>query len=372
MRVSPEIESLVPYKPGKPIEETKRELGLDQVIKLASNENPLGPSPKALEAMKKAVDDLSRYPDPSCFQLKKELAQKWKMRSEDILIGNGSNELIDLIIRVFCEPGDRILLPEKSFIAYAVCSQAARVGKKEFPLDSRFELQFDKLIHYLENDKKSTDKILFLANPNNPTGTYLSKDKMDRLMEVTGGRDDLLVVIDEAYNEFVRCDDFPDSFEYVKKYDNILVLRTFSKVYGLAGLRVGAVVGNKLHIDWLQRVRNPFNVNSLAQAAACAAISDESYIKKSQELVWKSLDQFYKFFEEQGLDYIPSQTNFVLFDSERDGQQLFNRLMKKGLLLRPLVPYKMPTHIRMSVGLEEENKEAMKILKQTLNEVEKV
>ena len=263
-------------------------------------------------------------------------------------------------------------MPEKSFIAYSVCSQAARVGKKEFPLDDNFDLQFEKMIKYLQNDKKSIDKILFIANPNNPTGTYLPKEKMDRLVEVTHDRDDILVVIDEAYNEFVRAEDFPDTFEYVKKYNNILVLRTFSKVYGLAGLRVGALVGNKQHIDWLQRVRNPFNVNSLAQAAASAAINDEEYIQKSQELVWKSLDQFYRFFEEQELRYTPSQTNFVLFDSERDGQQLFNRLMKKGLLVRPLGPYKMPTHIRLSVGLEDENEEALKIIKETLSEVEKV
>ncbi|MCJ8277842.1 MAG: histidinol-phosphate transaminase [Bdellovibrionales bacterium] len=369
MRVSPEIESLIPYKPGKPIEETKRELGLDEVIKLASNENALGPSPMAVEAIKKASLDLGRYPDPSCFKLRKRLATEWKVRAEDIVIGNGSNELIDLLIRVFCEPGDKIITPAKSFIAYSVCAQAARVGKMEITIDDNFKWDVDKFIKDFKADHNSREKILFIANPNNPTGTYLSKDEMDRLLAELGGRKDILVVIDEAYNEFVRADDFPSTADYFKKYPNVMMVRTFSKIYGLAGLRVGALIGNQDLTQWINRVRNPFNVNTLAQEAALAAMDDIDYIKQSQELVWNGLDDFYTFLDEMNVPYWKSQTNFVLFDSLRDGQLFFINAMRKGLLVRPMGAYKLPRHIRLSVGTVEENEKAKLILRETFKEV---
>ena len=372
MRVSPEIESLIPYKPGKPIEETKRELGLTEVIKLASNENPLGPSPKAVEAIKKATEDLSRYPDPSCFQLRQRLATYWNVRSDDIVIGNGSNELIDLLIRVFCEPGDKIIIPGKSFIAYSVCAQAARVGKMEITVDDQFKWDVDKFIKDFKADHNSREKILFIANPNNPTGSYLTKDEVDRLLSELGGRKDILVVFDEAYNEYVRAKDFAQSSDYFKKYPNVMMIRTFSKIYGLAGLRVGALIGNKEHTQWVHRVRNPFNVNTLAQEAAIAALDDTEYIKRSQEVVWQGLDDYYKFFEELGIPYWESQTNFVLFDSLRDGELFFTNAMKKGLLVRPLAPYKLPRHIRLTVGTPEENEKAKAILRETFKEVPKL
>lgn len=369
MRVSPEIESLIPYKPGKPIEETKRELGLEEVIKLASNENPLGPSPKAVEAIKNACSNLARYPDPSCFKLRQRLSKYWSVRSDDIVIGNGSNELIDLLIRVFCEPGDKIITPEKSFIAYSVCSQAARVGKMEITIDKEFKWDVDKFIRDFKANHNSREKILFLANPNNPTGTYLTKDEVDRLLEELGGRKDIIVVFDEAYNEFVRAKDFAQSSDYFKKYPNVLMIRTFSKIYGLAGLRVGALIGNKEYTQWINRVRNPFNVNSLAQEAALAAMDDTEYIKKSQDLVWNGLDDYYKYFDELEIPYIKSQTNFVLFDSLRDGQLFFINAMRKGLLVRPMGAYKLPRHIRLSVGTAEENEKAKVILSETFKQV---
>lgn len=369
MQVSPEIESLIPYKPGKPIEETKRELGLSEVIKLASNENALGPSPKAVEAIQKAAADLARYPDPTCYKLRKKLAEKWKVRSDDIVIGNGSNELIDLMIRVFCEPGDAIITPQKSFVAYSVCAQAARVSKKEITINNEFKWDVDKFISDFKKDHNSREKILFIANPNNPTGTYLTKDEVDRLLEELGGRNDILVVFDEAYNEFVRADDFAQSADYFKKYRNVLMIRTFSKIFGLAGLRVGALIGNSEHTQWINRVRNPFNVNTLAQEAALAAMDDHEYIKKSQQVVWNGLDDFYKFFDELGISYTKSQTNFVLFDSLRDGQLFFVNAMRKGLLVRPMTGYQLPRHIRLSVGTSEENEKAKKILKEVFKEV---
>ncbi len=372
MQVSPEIESLIPYKPGKPIEETKRELGLTEVIKLASNENPLGPSPMAIEAIKKATLDLARYPDPTCFKLRGKLAQQWQVRADDIVIGNGSNELIDLLIRVFCEPGDKIITPQKSFVAYGVCAQAARVGKMEITIDKDFKWDVDKFLRDFKKDHNSREKILFIANPNNPTGTYLTKDEVDRLLSELGGRQDILVVFDEAYNEFVRANDFPDSAGFFKKYNNVLVVRTFSKIFGLAGLRVGALIGNAEHTQWINRVRNPFNVNTLAQEAAIAAMDDVEYLKKSQKVVWEGLDDYYQFFNEAGISYTPSQTNFVLFDSQRDGQLFFINAMRKGLLVRPMGGYGLPRHIRLSVGTPAENEKAKQTLTQVFKEVPKL
>jgi histidinol-phosphate aminotransferase len=369
MQVSPEIESLIPYKPGKPIEETKRELGLTDVVKLASNENALGPSPMAIAALKEATNDLARYPDPTCYRLREKLAEKWNLSADQMVIGNGSNELIDLLIRVFCEPGDKIITPEKSFVAYSVCAQAARVGKREIPIDESFQWDVSTFLQSFDKTHTSREKILFIANPNNPTGTYKNATEMEQLLEALGHRDDLLIVIDEAYNEFVRADDFPDSSQYLKKYKNVLLSRTFSKIYGLAGLRVGALLGDPTHLQWIHRVRNPFNVNTLAQEAACAALDDHYYIKQSQELVWQGLDQYYAFFDELKIPYTPSQTNFVLFDSLRDGQSFFQAAMKRGLLVRPMSGYGMPRHIRISVGTGEENKKAMTIMREVLKEV---
>lgn len=369
MRVSPEIESLIPYKPGKPIEETKRELGLEQVIKLASNENALGPSPKAVAAITKATADLARYPDPTCFRLRQKLAGNWDVRTDDIVIGNGSNELIDLLIRVFCEPGDKIITPEKSFVAYGVCAQAARVGKKEIPVDKNFNWDVDRFIQDFKENHNSREKILFLANPNNPTGTYITKEQVSRLLSELGGRKDLLIVFDEAYNEFVRADDFAQTADFFKQHENVLVIRTFSKIFGLAGLRVGALIGSSKHLQWINRVRNPFNVNTLAQEAALAALDDLEYIKASQKLVWSGLDDYYQFFDDLGLEYTRSQTNFVLFDSKRDGQLFFTNAMRKGLLVRPMSGYLLPRHIRLSVGTKEENSMAKDIIRETLKQV---
>lgn len=369
MRVSPEIESLIPYKPGKPIEETKRELGLDKVIKLASNENPIGVSPKVVEAIQLASHDLARYPDPTCFRLRQRLAQDWKLSFDELVIGNGSNELIDLLIRVFCEPGDRVIFPDKSFVAYGVCAQAARVGVWKLPVDEDFQWDVEAFVKEFKNQNRSRDKILFLANPNNPTGTYLSAEKLEYLLSELGGRDDLLIVLDEAYNEFVRAQDFPNGLELYRKNSNLLLLRTFSKIFGLAGLRVGALAGDTSLVQYIHRVRNPFNVNSLAQEATLAALDDSDYIQRSQQVVWQGLDDIYADFDEMGLNYTPSQTNFVLFDTARDAQEFFQVAMEKGLLLRPMGGYGLPRHIRLTIGTPEEMVEAKDIISQVLGEV---
>ena len=369
MRVSPEIESLIPYKPGRSTDQVKRELGLEKVIKLASNENPLGPSPKAVEAIKKACKNIARYPDPSFFKLRQKLSEIWKIRIDDIIFGNGSNELIDLIIRVFCEPGDKIIVPQKSFFAYGICAQAARVGKREIPVDKTFRWDMNQFIEEFKRNRNSRERILFIANPNNPTGTYLNRKKMDYLLSELGNREDLLVVLDEAYNEYIRAEDFAYGLDYFKKYSNVMILRTFSKVFGLAGLRIGTLMANTEYTQWIHRVRNPFNVNVLAREGALAALDDPDYIEKSRQLVWKGLDDFYDFFENQQIPYIKSQGNFILFDSLRNGSLFFSKAQREGLLLRPMDAYGLPCHIRISMGTLEENEKAKEILLKIFKEL---
>jgi histidinol-phosphate aminotransferase len=363
VKVSPEIANLVPYAPGKPIGETKREFGLASVVKLASNENALGPSPRALAAIQGALAELHRYPDPGCYELVQHLAQKHHLDPKWMVVGNGSNELIDLMIRVYCEPGDAILTSQAAFVAYKVCAQAARVQTYETPL--RPDLGFD-VAGLIADERRYRPKLIFLPNPNNPTGCYLNQREMQTLLQEWGGRDDLLVVIDEAYLEFVRAADYPQALSLLQQANNVVVIQTFSKVYGLAGLRLGVLYARPEVTDYLHRVRNPFNVNSLVQAAALAALHDAAYVRASQELVWHGLDYFYKELSALGLPYTPSQGNFVLFDTRRDAAVVYHELLKKGVVLRPLKPYGLPYHLRMSVGLAEENSLAIQALREVL------
>ncbi len=369
MRVSPEIESLIPYKPGQSQDQVKRELGLEKVIKLASNENPLGTSPKAIAAIQKACNTVARYPEPTCFRLRQKLSELWKVRSDDIVFGNGSNELIDLVIRVFCEPGDKIIMPQKSFFAYGICAQAARVGKREIPVDKNFRWDMDQFINDFRKNRNPREKILFIANPNNPTGTYLNEREVGYVLSELGGRKDILVVFDEAYNEYIKARDFAQGLEFFKKYPNVMLLRTFSKVFGLAGLRIGALVANREYTQWIHRVRLPFNVNTLAQEGALAALDDLDHIEQSRQLTWQGLDEFYEFFENQQIPHTKSQGNFILFDSLREAPLFFTKAREKGLLLRPMNAYRLPCHLRISMGTLEENKKAKEILLEVFKEI---
>lgn len=360
--VSSEIQTLAPYVPGKSSSEIKRQYGLSDVIKLASNENALGVSPKVIEALKKNLDTLNIYPDPSCYDLISKLENYWKLNRNQILIGNGSNELIDLLIRVFCKPQDKIIIPDKSFIAYEICAQAARVGVVKTPLKPNFAVDVDHLVDHLTNKRTNQEKILFLANPNNPTGVYLNELELTKILEATKNFKDFLVILDEAYTEFVRATDYASGIDLLKKYPHVLSIRTFSKVYGLAGLRVGALLGSPDVLQWIHRVRNPFNVNTLAQVAVMASLEDEEYLAKSKQSVWQGLDFFYEEFEKLKIKYIKSQGNFILFDSEQEGNVFFEKCVKKGLILRPLKPYKMDNYIRLTIGTRDENKKALQII----------
>lgn len=367
MRVSSEIKSLIPYKPGKPIGETQREYGLKKVIKLASNENPLGPSPKAIEAVRAHLSQLHRYPDPNGFELSQKISEVWGVDKNKIALGNGSNEIIDLLIRIFCEPGEKIITTEKAFLAYPICAQAARVQTVTVSLRSDFTIDLDKMAESILAD--ASIRIAFIPNPNNPTGTYVKSSDLESFVQKVGHRQDLLIVFDEAYNEFVRAKDYASGQRWLEDYQSVVVMRTFSKVYGLAGLRMGVMLAHPEVIDFYHRVRNPFNTNELAQVAAMAAIDDIDYLKSSQQLVWRGLDQIYYGLKRLGLEYLESQANFVLFDTRRDAQVVYELLLRQGLILRPVGNYGLPRHLRWTVGLHEENDLILKALKEILIKV---
>lgn len=363
MKVSKHIEELMPYVPGKPIEETKREYGLDHIVKLASNESPIGVSDKVKQTIKNHINELNRYPDPSCFKLKQTVAKYLNLQTENLTFGNGSNELIDLLIRIFCKPGEKVMTSKGAFIAYKVCAQAARADFIEVPLTE--DLRFDvKAI--VKAVKQHQPKILFIANPNNPTGTYITEAEFTYLMQHLKKEENTLVVFDEAYNEFVRAKDYPQVTRTLSDYKNLVVIKTFSKVFGLAGLRIGAVAASPDVIALVDKVRNPFNVNTLAQVATITALEDEDYVNKARQVNWEGLDYFYNKLDQMGIKYWSSETNFILFDTHKDSSEVYEQLLKQGIILRPVKEYGFNTHLRMSVGTMDENKQAIQALKTVL------
>lgn len=373
MKVSAEILNLVPYKPGKPIAETQREYGLKEVYKLASNENPLGISPNVKEAIRLHTENLARYPDPSCFELTQTVSKLWNFPQNNIAVGNGSNEIIDLLIRIYCEPGDSILTFDAAFVAYAVCAQAARARTLTIPYEAGFSMDLKKMAAYLRaNLEKEKIRIVFLPNPNNPTGVYIPHGEISEFLEEFGNNPDLLVVFDEAYTEFVRAKDYRTAMDDVRAYKNVISIRTLSKAYGLAGLRVGLLLAHNEVIDLYNRVRNPFNVNELAQVAAVAALQDHEFVRKTVELTWQGLDYLTAELQNMGLEVTPSQANFVLVDLKdslkgRTIPEINEALLRKGVILRPVLNYGLKTHLRISVGLPTENKFAVAALKEVLS-----
>lgn len=372
MKVSAEILNLIPYKPGKPIAETQREYGLTEVIKLASNENPLGPSPMAIAAVQKLLSQQHRYPDPVGYELVQKISEKWNVPATQVALGNGSNEIIDLLIRIFCEPGDAILTSEAAFVAYQVCAQAARVRVRTTPLRADLTIDLKALADHFFRNPTAKIKMIFIPNPNNPTGTIVGGADLEEFLIRLGNRDDVLLVFDEAYTEFVRDPKFKEAAKFYKNYSNVLVLKTFSKVYGLAGLRLGALLAPEYVLEYYNRVRNPFNVNDLAQVAGIAALDDREYMAQSQKAVWEGLDYFYAELTRLKLPFYPSEANFVLFDTKRNSEQVHVNLLKKGIILRPVQNYGFKTLMRMTVGQMDENKKAILALEKMLTEVSEV
>ena len=364
MKVSPEIENLIPYKPGKPIAEAQREYELGPVFKLASNEAPYGPSPKVVEALKAELPHLNRYPDANAYDMGQAFSKHYGVRPENLVFGNGSNELIDLLIRVFCETGQSVLTSEAAFIAYKICAQAARVKVTETPMvNMRFDLEAMK-----KEVKTRPPRIVFIANPNNPTGTYLNANELSDFLNFMDSYPNTLIVMDEAYTEFVRAKDYPKSLELFHNHSNLVIMRTLSKVYGLAGIRLGSLIAPPEIANYIHRVRNPFNVNQLAQVAGVAALSDPDYVNRLRQLIWEGLDYLYSELQTLGIKYWESQTNFVLFDLAREAESVNKALLQRGIIARSVKGYGLRNHLRLSVGQLEENKAAMRALAEVLDE----
>lgn len=370
MKISEALLKLTPYQPGKPISETQREYGVKEVVKLASNENPLGISPSVKKAMIEAIENTHRYPDASCFELIEALSKKFHFPKNAIGVGNGSDELIDLLVRIYCDEGDSILTSQAGFVAYSVRAGASRVKLQEVPMtqDCRFDLP--KMAEKLRNDRiKDKIKLVFIANPNNPTGTYCNSQEIEKFLEEFGNHPEIMIVFDQAYDEFVRAKDYKSVQAYFEKYHNIILLKTLSKSYGLAGLRLGVVFAPPEYIEIMNRVRTPFNVNELAQVAAVAALKDDDFVRRTCETTWQGLDYFYSELKKMGLPYFESQGNFVMFDTLRDVRQVNESLLKRGIILRPVLNYGFKTEIRMSVGTMEENRKAIAALHEVLKEI---
>lgn len=347
-----------PYLPGKPIEEVKRELGLTRVDKLASNENPLGPSPRAVKAMRKFLPQVNLYPDGSGFYLKKILATRLKVKPENIILGSGTDEIIEIIGKTFLNPIDEIIVSEHAFIRYEMAGELMGCQVKKVPMKN--------FTHDLEAMKKAITrktKIVFIANPNNPTGTYVTKKEVEKFMQ--GLPEHIMVVFDEAYREYVTRKDYPETISYVKQGRMVIVLRTFSKIYGLAGLRIGYGIGESGLIGFMERIRPPFNTNSLAQIAALASLSDETHLRRSRKLVTNERKYLEKSLEKMGIEFIPSVANHILL-KVGNGQNVFERLLKKGIIVRPMAEYELPEFIRVTVGLPEQNRRFINALKEVI------
>ena len=355
LKIHPDIASLSPYVPGKPIEELQRELGLARVIKLASNENPLGSSPKALAALSGGISSLHRYPDGGAFRLRESLADCWKVTPDQVILGNGSDEILGLLARTFLAPGDEAIMADPTFVIYKMEVTAAHGKPVIVPLKQwRHDLQA------MAGAITDRTRLLFVCNPNNPTGTMVSAAEVELLLSRVPAH--VVVVFDEAYFEYVRSEQFPDSMSHVKQGRNVIVLRTFSKIYGLAGLRIGYGVATAEITNFLNRIRPPFNANSLAQRAALAALGDDEHVAQSRMANEAGLGQMVKGLTELGLVPVPSEANFVYVDIGRDGRAVFEALLREGVIVRHIEG----RMIRVTIGLEEENREFLAALKRVI------
>ena len=354
------IANLIPYPPGKPLEELEREYGISGSIKLASNENPLGPSPKALDAMRTAMGGLHRYPDGSGYYLRRRLSEKFALPFDGIVLGNGSNEIIELAIRSFVLQGDEVIMPAPSFLVYKLAVQTMGGKAVSIPLKD-FSIDLDKTAEAVT----LRTKIIFVNNPNNPTGSIVGKREFESFLSRIPPQ--VIVVLDEAYIEFVQDPDTPQGFDYLeRKGPYVVVLRTFSKVYGLAGLRIGYGAMDPYIADYLNRVRQPFNTGTLSQVAALAALDDEDFLRRTQSVVWDGLRYLYSEIERLGLSYLPTHTNFFLIEVPEDAKCIFEAMLCRGVIVRAMNSYGLSRHIRINAGLPQENERFIQALSSTL------
>jgi histidinol-phosphate aminotransferase len=351
--------SLKPYVAGKPLEELEREYGIADAVKLASNENPLGPSPMAVEAIRRGISNLHRYPDGDGHDFCQCLSDRLKVKPENIVLGNGSDDIIAMLARVLLQPGDEVLLPQPSFLFYDIVTKTAGAVPVEVPLKNH-ATDLDGML----NQISPKTRLVFVNNPHNPTGSLVLKEALEAFIEALPAN--IVLVVDEAYIEFVREPNCPSSIDYLNSERFVVGLRTFSKAYGLAGLRVGYGLMPPLLAELLNRVRQPFNVNSLAQVAAIAALEDETFLKKTVQLVFRELDFMYAALDELGIDYLKSQANFFLIQVHKNADEVFEDLLSQGVIVRSMTGYGYPDCIRVNVGLREENIRLLQALEKVL------
>ena len=345
------VRGIQPYVPGKPLEELERELGITDSIKLASNENPVGPSPVALAAIRDSLADINRYPEGSGYYLKRELVRALSVGEDELILGNGSNELLDIAAKTFLKDGDEAVMATPSFVVYFMAVQS--VGGKSIQVPLRNDTHD---LAAMADAITPKTRMMFIANPNNPTGTFNRKEEFDRMMERIS--DDILVVIDEAYYEYVSDPDYADSMKYLRNGRNVLILRTFSKIYGLAGLRIGYGIAKKEILADMNRLRAPFNTNTVAQRAAAAALADRDHVTKSRTTNETGKKYLYGELDSLGIKYVPTEANFIYVPFE-GAAALYEKLLRQGVIIRPMGP----NAVRVTIGLPEENRRFIEALK---------
>lgn len=359
------VRSLTPYLPGKPISELERELGIRNIVKLASNENPLGPSPKAVEAARGVMSDLHLYPDGGGFELRVALAARLGVLSEQITLGNGSNDVLELVARVFLSPQVNAVFSQHAFAVYPIVTQATGAESVVSPAhDGSRGPRYGHDLDAMRVAITPNTRVVFIANPNNPTGTWLHKSELLAFLESLPSH--VIAVVDEAYFEYVRTPEYPDALQWLDRLPNLIVTRTFSKAYGLAGLRVGYSVSSAGIADLLNRVRQPFNVNAPALAAATAALGDVAHLASTVELNDRGLQQLTRTLSARGLAVIPSVGNFITVDMGRPAGPVYDALLHEGVIVRPVANYGLPNHLRVTVGNADQNERFLSALDSVL------
>jgi histidinol-phosphate aminotransferase len=352
------ISDIKPYKPGKPIEEVARELGLSgEIIKLASNENPLGPSPLAVKAVKEKIKSPNLYPDDNCFYLKRKLSEKFGQPAEKVIVGNGSVELIEMIFKAYVNPGEEVIMSEPSFIMYRIACQIYGGKRIAVPLVN-YAHDIDTIVASIT----PRTKIVILDNPINPTGTIIKREKFDDFIKKVP--DNVILVLDEAYREYIDDENYPNGSDYLRDHGNLIVLHTFSKIYGLAGMRVGYGFSSPEIISNMAKVRLPFNVNILAQIGATAALDDDDFVMKSFKKNHSGKKLLYRELKKMGLKFVKTYGNFILVDFGRDAKEIFEAAQRKGMILRTVYEYNLPNCLRITIGTPDQNKKLIEVLKE--------
>lgn len=362
---APGVRALQPYQPGKPVAELEREFGIRDAVKLASNENPFGPSPRALDAARAVLPQIARYPEGSGYQLTARLAEMHGIDRACITLGNGSNDVLDLVARVFLDPEHEAIYSQHGFAVYPIAIQAVGARARVAPAhDGSRGPAYGHDLAAMQQLVGQATRLVFIANPNNPTGTWLNSADLEAFIAALPAH--VMVVVDEAYFEYVDQPDYPDTSTWLQRFPNLIVTRTFSKAYGLAGLRVGYAMSHPVVAGLLNRVRQPFNVNMAAQAAALAALDDREHLQDCVQRNREGMQQLEAGFARLGLDWIPSAGNFVAVDTGRSGADVYAALLQQGIIARPVANYGMPNHLRVTVGRTDENARFLAALERVL------